>query len=169
MKTTTIVYDGASLRMPVAHGGDVRLYSDGTFEFVGNRQISAADVIEVFSALDPPSGGRVWWKMFAANQVFRSAPEYFPLVVRCLGFNSNQVSNSKNNVLIDWIRESQIYKLLSVSVFIDCRTQFRNARPHDSPRNDFVSEISIAYCRKNPNPSRDNLKLAPWLKLSDLG
>jgi hypothetical protein len=157
MKPTTIIFDGSSLRMPVAQGGDVRLHFNGSFEFCGDRLISSSDVIEVFSALKPPGGGREWWEIFAANAVYRARGDY-DAVKKHLEFGNNQNAVARNDKLIDWLIESRIYEIISFDVFYNCRTLFWHSRPLDFPRSDSIAEKVIAYCRKNPNPGRATLK-----------
>ena len=145
--------------MPVVRGGDVRLRFDGTFEFHGDRPVHGNDVIEVFSALEPPGGGRVWWKIFAANAVFRSNRYDFDRVTSALGFEyqSNLYYAAKNDPLIDWLLESQLYHVISFSVFNDTRKHFWLAK-YDCPRLDDVAKKLIAHCWEHPNPSRNKLK-----------
>jgi hypothetical protein len=138
--------------MPITEG-EVTLNFDGTFQ--ASRKVSSRDIIDVFSALEPPGGGRVWWKIFAANSVFRNAPHEYDIVMAGLGFdrvhNKNEYYAAKNNKLIDWILKERLHEVISFSVFADARKHFWHGRPYDCPASKARKLIDYAFKHRNPD------------------
>lgn len=150
----TILYDGASLKMPF-RGGSVTLFADGTCQTQGTA--SADELIALFTALDTPPGGYVWWKLFAANALRRKDASEARRLANALGLSPNDLTLVNSDAMIDWIQTTELFKVISASVFIDIKARIWNAR-EDRPRRDSDAKKLLDFIFAHPNPARKTLK-----------
>ncbi len=135
-------------------GGQLALKRDGTFMVSGT--IYSQMISDVFQLLEPPSGGRAWWKIFAINMIYCSSDVEATRVGKENGMNANYLAIARNNSLVAWIQKTEMYKYISVDVFSNIRGYLWN-KDTNQPRNDRIAKAIHEYIEANPHSGRDTL------------
>jgi hypothetical protein len=151
-KTTTITFDGKCLKMPF-DGGEIKLFDDGTIDA---PNATADHVIELFSALEPPENGSVWWKIFLANQAYQRTVAEFDKLAALFRFTNNEKSVSRNNRIVGWIKNSGIFKSLSFVVFYEAKAHLWDAKAQE-PRSDHDAKKILAFIKEHRFPTRKQI------------
>jgi len=146
----TLKFDGSSLKMPFP-GGDVSLYFDGTIDTKGI--VNADHILALFAALEPPKNGRVWWKIFLANMVFQTSETDYDRLAECFRFGNNEKAITRNTAIVNWLRDSGLFKAVNVTVFYHVRSHLWD-KDSQEPRRDRTSALLYQYIQDNPFPTR---------------
>jgi Txe/YoeB family toxin of Txe-Axe toxin-antitoxin module len=135
-------------------GGEINLFVDGTVEA---KHATADHVIELFSALEPPVNGSVWWKIFLANQAYQRTVADFDKLAALFHFSNNEKSVSRNNRIVEWIKNSGIFRSLSFVVFYEAKAHLWDAKAQE-PRSDRDAKKILAFIKEHPFPTRKHIE-----------
>ncbi len=149
---TTITFNGKCLEMPFK-GGEIKLFVDGTIDA---KHETADHVIELFSALEPPENVSVWWKIFLANRAYQRTVADFDKLAALFRFTNNEKSVSRNNHIVKWIKDSEIFKSLSFVVFYEAKAHLWDARAQQ-PRSDRDAKKILSFIKEHPFPTRKEI------------
>lgn len=150
---TTITFDGKCLKMPFK-GGEINLFVDGTIEA---KHATADHVIELFSALETPENGSVWWKIFLANLAFQRTVADFDRLAAVFRFTGNEKAISRNNRIVGWIKDSGIFRSLSFVVFYEAKAHLWDAKAQ-CPQSDHDAKKILAFIKEHPFPTRKEIE-----------
>jgi len=114
-------------------------------------------LVGLFQALEPPEGGRVWWKVFAMSALFQSDESEAKRIRDAVHVQPNEWSIIKTPKMATWILHNELYKRISVSIFNDFKAQLWDTRTDEPAKSPNATKLLNRIQRGEPFPSRDQL------------